>query len=81
MRERAASRYEGMTYWTYNWRKCGGSQRMLEISKRKISISKNIVAAFTLWRDTNAWRMSKGRKEIEIGKKFYGQDNTEESTS
>ena len=33
--ERAASRYSNITYWTYNWRKAGGSQRMIEISKRE----------------------------------------------
>jgi len=32
---RAAGRYEGMVYWTYNWRKNGGSARMYEISKRE----------------------------------------------
>ena len=26
---RAASRYENMVYWTYNWRKYGGSARMV----------------------------------------------------
>jgi len=31
----AASRYEGMMYWTRNWRKNGGSGRMYEISKRE----------------------------------------------
>ena len=28
---RAVAPYEGLTYWTYNWRKKGGSARMLEI--------------------------------------------------
>lgn len=32
---KAAGRYEGMVYWTYNWRKNGGSGRMYEISKRE----------------------------------------------
>lgn len=32
---RAASRYEGLAYWDCNWRKGGGSQRMIEISKRE----------------------------------------------
>jgi hypothetical protein len=32
-------------------------------------------------RDTNEWRMSKGRKEIEIGKNFYGTEASEESNS
>ena len=38
--ERAAARYENLTYWTYNWRKSGGSQRMIEISKRKVFINR-----------------------------------------
>ena len=33
--QRAASRYEDLLYWTYNWRKHGGSARMIEISKRE----------------------------------------------
>ena len=32
---RAASRYEGVSYWDYNWRKGGGASRMIEISKRE----------------------------------------------
>ena len=47
--ERAASRYHNLTYWTYNWRKAGGSQRMIEISKRKTFTSRNIVDAYFLF--------------------------------
>src|SRR3546814_281197 len=32
---RAAGRYPELVYWTYNWRKGGGSARMIEISKRE----------------------------------------------
>jgi len=32
---RAASRYPGLIYWTYNWRKDGGSLRMVEIARRE----------------------------------------------
>ena len=32
---RAASHYEGLQYWDYNWRKGGGASRMIEISKRE----------------------------------------------
>ncbi len=32
---RAAARYEGLAYWEYNWRKNGGSSRMIEITKRE----------------------------------------------
>ena len=40
---RAAAKYEGLTYWTHNWRKKGGSARMLEISESTF-ICRNIVA-------------------------------------
>lgn len=33
---RAAAPYPGLVYWDYNWRKNGGSQRMIEISKRAL---------------------------------------------
>ena len=33
--QKAANRYDGMLYWTYNWRKGGGSSRMYEIAKRE----------------------------------------------
>ncbi len=32
---RAAEKYDDVIYWDYNWRKAGGSQRMIEISKRE----------------------------------------------
>ena len=32
---RAAERYEKVSYWDFNWRKKGGSSRMIEISKRE----------------------------------------------
>ena len=32
---KAAAPYPNLTYWTYNWRKAGGSARMIEISKEQ----------------------------------------------
>ena len=69
--ERAASRYSNVTYWTYNWRKSGGSQRMIEISKRESFYQQEYCGCVYSLRDTNKWRTSQGRKKIEIGKKFY----------
>ena len=46
--ERAANRYEELEYWTVNWRKRGGSERMYKISKKNHFISKNIVAVYIL---------------------------------
>lgn len=79
--ERAAARYDEMTYWTYNWRKCGGAQRMLEVSKRENFYQQEYCGCVYSLRDTNEWRISKGRKEIEIGKNFYGTETNQESNS
>ncbi len=40
---RAVAHYPGMVYWDYNWRKQGGSSRMIEISKREKLLSAGIL--------------------------------------
>ena len=70
--ERAAARYENLVYWTYNWRKAGGSQRMVEISKREKFYQQEYCGCVYSLRDTNKWRVSQGRSEVNIGKSFYG---------
>lgn len=72
--ERAAQRYPDMLYWTYNWRKKGGSARMLEISKREHFYQQEYCGCVYSLRDTNRFRRSRGRDRIEIGIKFYGKD-------
>ena len=69
--ERAASRYEDLTYWTYSWRKSGGSQRMIETSKREGFYQQEYCGCVYSLRDTNKWRMAQGRGKVAIGKKFY----------
>ena len=69
--ERAASRYPNLTYWTYNWRKKGGSQRMIETSKRENFYQQEYCGCVYSLRDTNKWRTAQGRSKIEIGKKYY----------
>lgn len=70
---RAAQKYSGMEYWTYNWRKGGGSQRMIEISKREHFYQQEYCGCVYSLRDTNRWRMKNGRSGIEIGEKYYGE--------
>ncbi len=71
---RAASHYPDMTYWTFNWRKKGGSSRMLDISKReKFYMQEYCGCAYSL-RDTNRWRLETGRERIELGKNYYGDE-------
>ncbi len=72
--ERAASHYPDMTYWTYNWRKMGGSTRMIEISKREEFYQQEYCGCAYSLRDTNDWRTQKGRERIAIGEKYYQAD-------
>lgn len=68
---RAAARYEGLSYWTFNWRKGGGAARMLEISKREEFYQQEYCGCIYSLRDTNAWRIKNGREKIRLGEKFY----------
>lgn len=68
---RAASRYPEMTYWTFNWRKQGGSQRMLEISKQEQFYQQEYCGCVYSLRDTNKWREKNQRSKIVRGQKFY----------
>jgi predicted adenine nucleotide alpha hydrolase (AANH) superfamily ATPase len=68
---KAAANYPGISYWTYNWRKNGGSQRMYEISKRENFYQQQYCGCIYSLRDTNDWRVKNGRKKIEIGETFY----------
>jgi predicted adenine nucleotide alpha hydrolase (AANH) superfamily ATPase len=68
---RAAAKYDGINYWTYNWRKGGGSSRMIEISKREEFYQQEYCGCVYSLRDTNQHRLETGRGKIEIGTQFY----------
>ncbi len=69
---RAASRYPGLTYWSYNWRKLGGSERMIELSREERFYQQEYCGCLYSLRDANRWRTARGRPKIERGRKFYG---------
>lgn len=71
---RAASRYPGMAYWTYNWRKNGGSSRMYEIAKRENFYKQEYCGCVYSLRDTNAWRKQNTRDRIKQGVNYYGEE-------
>ena len=71
---RAASRYSGMEYWTYNWRKNGGSSRMYEIATRENFYKQEYCGCVYSLRDTNAWRKQNERDRIKLGISYYGDD-------
>ncbi len=68
---RAATPYPDMIYWTFNWRKDGGSQRMIEISKREQFYQQEYCGCVYSLRDTNRWRLKNGRESIKIGTQYY----------
>ncbi|MCH9689567.1 MAG: epoxyqueuosine reductase QueH [Gammaproteobacteria bacterium] len=68
---RAASRYEDISYWTYNWRKGGGAARMYEIAKREAFYKQEYCGCVYSLRDTNAWRKKNERQRIKLGVNYY----------
>jgi len=76
---RSASKYDGIIYWTYNWRKDGGSARMYEIAKREEFYKQEYCGCIYSLRDTNNWRKQNGREEIAIGEEFYNFSNDKNS--
>ncbi len=69
---RASKRYDDLTFWDFNWRKQGGSSRMIEISKREEFYQQEYCGCVYSLRDTNKWRKENNRPRIKRGKKFYG---------
>jgi predicted adenine nucleotide alpha hydrolase (AANH) superfamily ATPase len=70
---RAAARYPGLTYWDYNWRKQGGAERMIEISKRETFYQQEYCGCVYSLRDSNRKRRKEGRDVIKLGVRFYGR--------
>ena len=70
---RAAEPYEQVSYWTYNWRKKGGSERMYHIAKKEQFYQQEYCGCVYSLRDTNAWREQSGREKIDRGVQFYSE--------
>ena len=71
---RAAARYPGLSYWTFNWRKRGGSQRMIEIAKAEHFYQQEYCGCVYSLRDTNRARRARGYDKIKFGVRYYGKD-------
>jgi len=69
---RTANKYDNLTFWDFNWRKQGGSSRMIEISKREEFYQQEYCGCVYSLRDTNKWRKENNRPRIKRGEKFYG---------
>jgi len=71
---RAAAHYPDLLYWEFNWRKGGGSSRMIEISKRERFYQQEYCGCIYSLRDSNRHRVASGRERIEIGVQYYTPD-------
>jgi len=74
---RAASRYPDLMYWEFNWRKGGGSARMIEISKRENFYQQEYCGCAYSLRDTNQQRKAAGRAPIQLGVLYYETPDAE----
>lgn len=74
---RAAANYEGINYWTYNWRKAGGAERMYQIAKKEEFYKQEYCGCIFSLRDSNEWRVKQGREEIKIGEEFYSESGVD----
>ena len=72
----AVKPYKNLTYWTYNWRKKGGSKRMVELAKEEQFYQQEYCGCVYSLRDTNRWRKSKGLERIKRNLRFYGVNDT-----
>jgi predicted adenine nucleotide alpha hydrolase (AANH) superfamily ATPase len=69
---------QSLIYWGYNWRKGGGSTRMIEISKRENFYQQEYCGCVYSLRDTNPHRVATGRERIKLGEVYYGQASSAE---
>ncbi len=68
---RMAAEYQGLTYWTYNWRLNGGGERMYQIAKQENFYKQEYCGCIYSLRDSNRWRTKNGREAIKICENFY----------
>jgi len=78
---RAAARYPDLSYWDYNWRKGGGANRMIEISKRENFYQQEYCGCVFSLRDANRQRAATGRDRIRLGELYYGNPAPESAPS
>ncbi|MBT4803916.1 MAG: epoxyqueuosine reductase QueH [Legionellales bacterium] len=70
----AASRYPNISYWTYNWRKAGGSKRMIELAKEEEFYQQQYCGCVYSLRDTNRWRLKNNRSRVKLGQDYYKKE-------
>ena len=69
----AAARHTGLSYWDINFRKKGGSQRMISLAKQEGFYQQEYCGCVYSYRDTNHSRRERGLPRIKRGITFYSE--------
>ena len=77
----AASKFKGLSYWDFNWRKENGSHRMIEVSKDEGFYMQEYCGCVYSLRDTNKWRTKNLKPKIEIGINYYSHSAKDSSNN
>ena len=77
----AASKFKGLSYWDFNWRKENGSHRMIEVSKDEGFYMQEYCGCVYSLRDTNKWRTKNLKSKIEIGLNYYSHSDKDPSNN
>ena len=77
----AASKFKGLSYWDFNWRKENGSHRMIEVSKDEGFYMQEYCGCVYSLRDTNKWRTINLKPKIKIGLNYYSHSDKDHSNN
>jgi epoxyqueuosine reductase len=77
----AASKFKGLSYWDFNWRKENGSHRMIEVSKDEGFYMQEYCGCVYSLRDTNKWRTINLKPKIKIGLSYYSHSDKDTSNN
>ena len=77
----AASKFKGLSYWDFNWRKENGSHRMIEVSKDEGFYMQEYCGCVYSLRDTNKWRTINLKPKIKIGLNYYSHSDKDPSNN
>ncbi len=69
---RAAKRYDGLSYWKYNWQSDEMTMRKYEISANEKFYKQEYCGCSYSLRDSNEWRKANGIPKIQIGGETAG---------
>ena len=77
----AASKFKGLSYWDFNWRKENGSHRMIEVSKDEGFYMQEYCGCVYSLRDTNKLRTINLKPKIKIGLNYYSHSDKDSSNN